>query len=312
MLNRRLLRVKAFKVLFGKVASGMDSLQSAEKELLISCDKSVDLYCFLLMLPVSLRRVADTKIEAGLKKFYPTPAEANPNRRFVENKLIGLIDDDVRFLNLCASKGLSWSDYSSFVKKLYATISQREYFINYMNAQENSVVDDVELVKNIFMEELEDNEELYDILEELSLFWIDDLAYVINIILKNIDKFVKNGAVTVPKVFLKEEDKEFALKLLTSSMVNYKDYTKMISENISNWDLDRLVATDISLLVMGITEATTFDSIPLKVTINEYVDISKYYSTPNSKVFINGLLDKILQQMLKDGRVVKTGRGLVG
>ena len=208
--------------------------------------------------------------------------------------------------------GLSWSDYPSFVKKLYATISQRDYFINYMSDSENNIAKDIELVKNIYEQELEDNDELYEILEDLSLFWIDDLAYIINVILKNIDKFIKNKAVIVPPVFLKEEDKEFALKLLTASMVNYKEYTELVSKNISNWDLDRLVATDLALLVMGITEAVSFESIPLKVTINEYVDISKYYSTPNSKVFINGLLDRILQQMLKDGKIVKTGRGLVG
>ena len=290
----------------------MEFMQLAEKELLVSCDKALDLYCFLLLLPVSLKRVAQSKIEAGLKKFYPTSEEANPNMRFVENKLIELIEDDVKFLNLCAAKGLSWSDYPSFVKKLYATISQRDYFINYMSDSENNITKDIELVKNIYEQELEDNDELYEILEDLSLFWIDDLAYIINVILKNIDKFIKNKAVIVPPVFLKEEDKEFALKLLTASMVNYKEYTELVSKNISNWDLDRLVATDLALLVMGITEAVSFESIPLKVTINEYVDISKYYSTPNSKVFINGLLDRILQQMLKDGKIVKTGRGLVG
>ena len=134
MLNRRLLRVKAFKVLFGKAAYGMDSLQAAEKELLISCDKSVDLYCFLLMLPASLKRVAHTKIEAELKKFYPTPEAANPNMRFGQNQHNELIEDDVMFLNLCSSSGLGWSDYSSFVNKCYCIISQNESFLTYMNA----------------------------------------------------------------------------------------------------------------------------------------------------------------------------------
>ena len=122
----------------------------------------------------------------------------------------------------------------------------------------------------------------------------------------------KKQKVVVPETFIKEDDVAYAKKLLTESMIRYDEYAKTVSGMVPNWDLDRLVSTDLALIVMGITEAVVFDSIPLKVTINEYVDISKYYSTPNSRTFVNGILDKILQQMVKDGKIVKTGRGLVG
>lgn len=312
MLNRRLIRVKAFKVLFSKVLQGSDSIQSAEKELITSCEKSVDLYCFLLLLPVALRRVAEAKIDAGLKKYQPTEEEANPNRKFIENKFIQLIEDDTKFTNLCVSKCVNWGEYDGFIKKLYATISSREYFMEYMESAESSAKEDIALFRRIYEEELEDNLDLEEILEESNLSWLDDLAFVINVILKNMGSFEKKGAVIVPNAFLKEEDREYALKLLTRSLVNYDEFTEIVASYIPNWDLERLVATDLVLVVMGITEAIYFETIPLKVTINEFVDISKYYSTSNSRIFVNGLLDKILQQMVRDGKVVKSGRGLVG
>ena len=312
MLTRRLIRVKVFKELFGKVASGSDSLMQAEKELIASCNKTVELYCFLLQLPQALKKVALARIEAGMSKFHPTPEEANPNRKFVENKFIEILENDTPFGAMCHKKGLVWGDHDSFVKKLFAQVIASDYYKAYMENPERSLQEDMDLVKRIYEEELEDNDAIDDILEDMSLYWMDDLAYTINVILKNIPAIAKKGSVDVPKAFLKEDDREYALKLLTKSMVNYDEYTELVSGMVSNWDLERLVATDLALIVMGITEAVTFESIPLKVTINEFVDISKYYSTPNSKVFVNGLLDRILQQMVKDGKIVKSGRGLVG
>ena len=311
MLNRRLIRVKVFKELFGKVVQGNDSLMQAEKELILSCNKTVELYGFMLGLPQALKKVAQAKIDAGLKKFQPTAAEANPNMKFVENQFIEILENDSAFNHYCFTKGLVWGEYDSFIKKLYAAVSSKDYFTAYMENPERSMQEDINLVKKIYEEELEDNGMLEDILEEMSLYWMDDLSYVINVILKDLPKIAKKGAVQMPKTFLKEDDREYALKLLTRSMVNYDEYTELVSSMVSNWDLERLVATDLALIVMGVTEAVTFESIPLKVTINEFVDISKYYSTPNSKVFVNGLLDRILQQMVKDGKIVKSGRGLV-
>lgn len=311
MLTRRLIRVKVFKELFGKVATGTDSLIQAEKELIMACSKSVDLYCFLLQIPSALKRVAELKIEAGLKKFHPTEEEANPNRKFVENGFIKILEEDAAFATACRNRKLSWDEYDNFIKKLFASVAASDYYKEYMANPARSLKDDAALVARIFEEELEDNELLDDILEETSTYWMDDLAFVVNVILKNIPAIVRKSAVEVPSVFLKEDDREYALKLLTRSLVNYDEYTELISSMVSNWDLERLVATDIALIVMGITEAVAFESIPLKVTINEFVDISKYYSTPNSRVFVNGLLDRILQQMVAEGKIVKSGRGLV-
>ena len=312
MLSRRLIRVKVFKILFGRIIAGSDSLIGAENELIASCEKTLDLYCMMLQLPIALKRVAEERIEIGLKKFHPTPEEANPNRKFVENGFIEILENDVKFLKLCESKGLLWREYETFVKKLYMTIVSREYFKEYMANEQRSLKEDCALWRNIYEQELEDNEALEDILEETSLFWMDDLGYVLGTILKNMNSIAKSGSVVVPEVFQNEDDKVYAKKLLTQSLVKYDEYTKLIADNVSNWDKERLVATDLALIVMGITEAVTFETIPLKVTINEFVDISKFYSTVNSRIFVNGLLDRLLQKMYREGAIVKSGRGLVG
>jgi N utilization substance protein B len=312
MLSRRLIRVKVFKILFGRVIAGSDSLVGAENELIASCEKTLDLYCLMLQLPIALKRVAEERIEIGLKKFQPTEEEANPNRKFVENGFVGILENDVKFLKSCESKGLLWRDYEIFVKRLYSTIVSRDYYKEYMANEQRSLKEDCALWRNIFEQELEDNEALADILEETSLFWMDDLGYVLGMILKNMGTMAKKQTVIIPDVFQNEDDKAYAKKLLTQSLVKYEEYTKLIAEHVSNWDMERLVATDLALIVMGITEAVTFETIPLKVTINEFVDISKYYSTANSRIFVNGLLDKMLQKMYREGQIVKTGRGLVG
>ena len=150
MLSRRLIRVKVFKILFGRIIAGSDSLIGAENELVASCEKTLDLYCMMLQLPIALKKVAEERIEIGLKKFQPTPEEANPNRKFVENGFVQILENDLKFLKLCEGKGLLWRDYETFVKRLYATISARDYFKEYMANEQRSIKEDAELFRNIY------------------------------------------------------------------------------------------------------------------------------------------------------------------
>lgn len=309
MLNRRLIRIKAFKVLFSAVGSGA-SIKQANDELLISCDKTKDLYYFLLNISGSLINIAQEKIEAGLKKFHPTEKEANPNRKFVNNKFAELLDNDPEFGKYCQKRGLTWADYDVFVKKVYNSISSSDYYARYMGSSENSIEEDCKLFSTIFEEEFEGNEALEAILEDMSVYWVDDIAYVLNIIIANIQITERKHKIVHPKTFIKEEDKEYAEELLIESYERYDTYKQLIADNVSNWETDRLVATDIALMVMGITEAVCFQNIPIKVTINEYVEIAKYYSTPNSRIFVNGLLDKIIQKKIESKEIIKSGRGL--
>lgn len=310
MLNRRLLRIKAFKVLFSAENSGSKSVDAAQKELLLSCEKTKDLYYFILNLSGSLIKVAQDRIDAGLKKFHPTEQESNPNLKFVNNSFAELIASDPDFGKYCQKKGLVWVDYDQFVKKVYNSMVASEYYAEYMASKECSFEEDCRLFESVFCEELEDNQELYDILEDLSIFWMDDVDYVLNYIVSTMPTIIKKHAIVHPSIFIKEEDKEFAINLLSTSMLRYSEYYSLITQNAGNWGPERMVATDSALIVMGLTEAIIFPSIPTKVTINEYIEIAKFYSTANSRIFVNGLLDNLIQQKVEQGEIVKSGRGL--
>lgn len=312
MLNRRLIRIKVFKVLYSSISSGSNSIAEAEKNLHYSCEKTLHLYYFMLNAAVALKQVADAKIEIGMKKFNPTESEKNPNRKFSENKLATYLVENSHFTKYCESHSLMWNgELALFIKKLYATISEKEYFQEYMANPERSLKEDCALFTRIFEEEFEDNEDLESFLEDISIHWIDDLGYVLNTILKSIEMFQRTSKIPFPDIFLKDDDKEYAFALLRATMLNHTKYNDLIKENIVNWDPDRVITTDLILIEEGIAEAVNFPNIPVKVTINEYVEISKFYSTMNSKVFVNGLLDRIIQKGLKSGEIVKTGRGLI-
>ncbi|MCI1779312.1 MAG: transcription antitermination protein NusB [Bacteroidales bacterium] len=331
MLNRRIIRVKVFKELFSRIATGSDSYKDAEKELMASCEKTRDLYLYLLKLPIALKTYAEKKIENGLKKYMPTEEEKNPNRKFVDNGFIKVMEEDASFFEICGKKKLEWNDYGPFIKNLYDRIAESDYFKAYMSSPEPedssaAMKEDIKLMRCIYSNHIDTDKDLEDIIEDGSLLWVDDIGYVCNVIISNLKSIAKRRKVVIPPLFKSsaasdvpqdaknfeiEDDERFARKLLTSSMLHYDEYTEIISSFVSNWNTERLVSTDLTLIVMGMTEAASFPTIPLKVTINEYVDISKYYSTPNSKVFVNGLLDKILQKMVEEKKIIKTGRGLI-
>lgn len=310
MLSRRLIRIKAFKTLFAYIGSESDNVGAAQKALLESCDKVKDLYYFMLNISSSLVRVAEEKIAVGMRKFHPTEAEANPNYKFVRNRFAALLSEDPEFGRICQKRGLTWGEYEPFVRHVYNSMLTKEYYQDYMASDEDSFEADCRLFSCIFEDEFEDNEELASILEDMSLLWIDDLAYALNVIIAGIDETRRKKRIVHPNTFLKEDDKEFAMRLLTESILRYEEYFKLLEGHLDNWNSDRLVSTDATLIVMGVTEAVVFPTIPIKVTINEYVEIAKYYSTPNSRIFVNGILDRIIQEKVGSGEIVKQGRGL--
>ena len=314
MINRRLIRIKVFKVLYSMVASGSDSLVEAEKALKYSCDKTLHLYYFILNAAVALGNAAEARIQTGLKKFNPTPEERNPNRKFADNHVSAWLRQNERFTKYCEDHGLVWTeDLALVIRKILAALSEKEYFREYMASQTRSMAEDCALFVRIFSdpELFEDNEELESFLEDMSLFWIDDLGYVLGVIVRNLEILGKRGIMPFPDVFLKDDDREFAYELLRAAVTGYHKYMDIVVANTSNWDPDRVVITDLVMIIQGVAEAVRFSNIPLKVTINEYVDISKFYSTANSRVFVNGLLDRILRKMVDTGEIVKTGRGLI-
>ena len=319
MLNRRILRIKAFKVLYGSVISGSMSLSDAFTALDASCEATRDLYLYMLGLVAPLTETARVRIDALRSKFNPTEEERNPNMKFAQNRLAVLLDEDPDFKKLFAKKKFSWAQYDIFLNNLLNTIVQRDYFVEYMASEKSSLAEDCGLFTRIFEEELADNMELEQILEDKSLYWNDDLAYALTWCCKTFRSFAKGASWQMLPLYQSEmlkgpeveSDKLFVRKLLQASFAGFDRYSAMVSESVTGWEKDRLFSTDVVLIVMGLAEAVTFPTIPLKVTINEYVEISKFYGTPKSRAFVNGLLDRLVQSLVNGGQINKSGKGLL-
>ena len=324
MLNRRILRIKAFKVLYGSVMSDEKSLEQAQVQLEQSCEATRDLYLYMLSIVSPLTKVAKERIEAAQKKFNQTEEERNPNMKFAENALARLLDEDVDFQKVLSKKKYSWAQYDLLLKKVMTSVASKKYYEDYMNSPERSLKEDCRLFTRIFEEEFVDSEELEMILEEKSLHWNDDLAYALTWCCRTFKSFADGEAWKMLPLYQSdmiresaenadevESDKLFVNRLLQHSFAGYEKYSAMVAESITGWEKERLFSTDVILIVMGLAEAVNFPSIPVKVTINEYVELSKYYGTPKSRSFVNGLLDRLVQKLASDGQIVKEGKGLL-
>lgn len=319
MLNRRILRIKAFKVLYSSVLSGNMSLAQAESQLDVACEAARDLYIYMLGIVSPLTKIARERIEAAKSKFNPTEEERNPNMKFADNALARLLDEDVDFQKLFNKKKYSWSEYDLLLKKIMTSVTTKDYYAEYMASEGTSLKEDCRLFTRIFEEEFVDSDELEQILEEKSLYWNDDLAYSLTWCCNTFKSLAKGERWSLPPLYQSEllkgdgveSDKLFVRKLLQAAFAGYEKYSAMVAESVAGWEKDRLFSTDVILIVMGLAEAATFQTIPVKVTINEYVEISKFFGTQKSRSFVNGLLDRLIQQMIDDGRIVKTGKGLM-
>ena len=319
MLNRRILRIKAFKVLYSSVLSGNTSLAQAESQLEQSCEAVRDLYIYMLGIVSPLTQIARDRIEAAKAKFNPTEEERNPNMKFADNGLAVLLDSDSDFQKVFNKKKFSWAQYDLMLKKVMNSVVTKDYYKEYMTSEETSLAADCRLFVKIFEEEFVDSPELEQILEEKSIYWNDDLAYALTWCCKTLNSFAKGERWSMLPLYQSEmlkgegveSDKLFVRRLLQSAFAGYEKYSAMVAESVSGWEKERLFSTDVVLIVMGLAEVCAFPTIPVKVSINEYVEISKFYGTPKSRSFVNGLLDRLVQKLVNDGDVVKEGKGLV-
>lgn len=319
MLNRRILRIKAFKVLYSSVLSDNMSIASAESQLDQSCEAVRDLYVYMLGIVSPLTKIARERIEAAQAKFNPTEEERNPNRKFADNALARLLDEDVDFQKVFNKKKFSWAQYDLLLKKVMNSVCTKDYYAEYMASGVSSLEDDCKLFTRIFEEEFVDSEELEQILEEKSLYWNDDLAYALTWCCKTFKGLSKGERWSMLPLYQSEmlkgdgveSDKLFVHKLLQASFAGFENYSAMVADSVTGWEKDRLFSTDVVLIVMGLAEAVAFPTIPVKVTINEYVEISKFYGTPKSRSFVNGLLDSLIQKLVNEGKISKEGKGLL-
>ena len=306
MLNRRILRVKAFKVLYAYAENPDLSLKEALSSLDASCEATRDLYLYMMAVIPALTAEAARRIEAARGKFNPTEEDLHPRMRFVRSGISALLEQDPDFNRLLEKKKISWANNDALVNALYETLKTRSYFQEYLKADESTLQEDARLWQRIFQEEFEDNEALAAILEDSSIFWADELAYVLGTCIRSLEEMGRTGRWNFPPLYQSEilaaqgktvdSDRDFVHKLVTAAYGRYAQYSTLVAESVSKWDQDRLYTTDTVLIVLGLTEAETFPEIPVKVSINEYVEISKYYYTPKSRGFVNGLLDRLVRE----------------
>ena len=304
MLNRRILRIKAFKVIYSRVENPLMTLKDAEAELERSCEATRDLYLFLLSVAGPLTEEAKSRIEAARSKFNPTPEELNPNLKFVENGIAPMLEEDPDFSKIIKKKKFSWDNDDVFLRRLYESVREKDWFKAYMEAPGRSLQEDAALFSRIYEEEFPDNKELEDILEDLSIYWNDELEYALSWCCRTMDALGHGRRWNMPELYMsempgsegKESDKSFVYNLVRAAFRNYEQYARMIAEVTPKWDAGRICATDLALIICGLAEADTFSSIDYRTTINEFVEISKFYSTPESRGFVNGVLDKLINK----------------
>lgn len=302
------------QVVYAWLNDAGSDLNKAEKSLWFNIDKTYDLYHYLMALLLEVRKYAEERIEIASNKILPTFEDLHPNKRFVENKVLLQLSENTNLIQHLSKKKLSWVDHDEVVKKLFHAVTASDYYKKYMESPEISYTDEKQLVVDILTNEFENLEIMYHVLEEQNIFWNDDIEFVISMVLRTIDRFKEGnieGGNLLP-LFKNEDDREFAKTLIRKIILRYDEYKALIEKYTRNWEIDRIALMDIQLMVMAIAEMVEFPEIPVKVTLNEYIELAKYYSTNKSNEFINGILDKIIVELKDDKRILKTGRGLIG
>ncbi|MBN2480797.1 MAG: transcription antitermination factor NusB [Bacteroidales bacterium] len=314
MISRRILRIKIMQLLYAYFQQTEAPLDKFEKELFFSIQKTYDLYHYLLLLIIEIADYANSRIEIAKQKKIPSREDLNPNTKFVNNQVINMLRSNRQLCQYLNNTKLTWVNTPEIIKKLHNHIRMNEYFKEYMEDQETGFEQDKRLVIDIYTHDVVNFEGMYQILEEQSIYWNDEVEFVISMIAKTIKGFRKEDGdeAKLLTLFKNTEDREFAKTLFRKTVLRSNEYSQLIESYTENWDVDRIAFVDFLILEMAITEAVEFTSIPTRVTINEYIEIAKFYSTEKSGIFINGLLDKIFRH-LKDEQVIKkAGRGLIG
>ena len=282
----------------------------SESDLIFSIQKAYDLYYYLLLLIIAIKRYAASRIELARNKKLPTYEDLHPNTRFVDNQVIRQIEENPAFNQYLNECKMSWVNHPELIKSLYNKLIESPYYQKYMERPKNSYAKDRQVLVDFFSIELDEYDMFYDILEEQSIFWNDDIEFVIIMVIKTIQEMRPDKIEFLP-LYKSDEDREFAVRLLRSSIVHYHEYRQLIDDNVDNWDIERVAFIDNLIMQMAINELVEFPSIPVKVTFDEYLELAKYYSTPKSSLFINGLLDKISADLTSKGKIAKKGRGLM-
>ncbi len=314
MISRRLLRIKALMALYAFNRREDENLAQAETELMFSIGKSYDLYHYLLLLVIELADIANEKIDQALMKRMPSHADLNPKRKFIDNRVITQLRKNIEFKNYISSKKLSWINNSHIPRLLYNKMIVWEAYEEYMQADNDNYISDKKYIIRLITELFLNSEDLNSNLEEQSIYWNDDMEYISSMVEKTLKKFKSDSGekTQLMPLFKNAEDEEFVKVLFRKAIVHKDKCSELIDKNTTNWEVDRIALMDILVMQLAITEILEFPEIPVKVTLNEYIEIAKYYCTSKSSTFVNGILDNIVKEIRDGGLFNKFGRGLVG
>ena len=310
MLNRRHLRIRVLQALYACQQSPERDLVKTEKLFLKSLQKVEELYSFLLFFLVELRDYADNFIEESKSKKLPTQEDLNPNIKFIDNLFLSSLKNNTALLSLVDTYKLSYAGEEEMVKKIFFNLKETKEYQEYMDTKVQDFDSDKRFISKIFGKFLIEEEHFQHLLKENNIHWDDDLPFISNMVIKTI-KDSDEGKIQLMSLFKDSEDKQFCLDLFRKTAIHKERFTKLISSKTSNWEIERVAQIDLLLMQMALTEILEMPTVPVKVAMNEYIDIAKYYSTSKSKNFVNGILDSLLIEFKNEGTIKKTGRGLI-
>lgn len=306
MINRELIRIKVVQLTYAYYQNGSKNIDAAEKELIFSLSKAYDLYNYLLALIVGITHESRRHLEVAQSRAQREGTEM-PSQRFAYNRFAMQLEENRMLNDFMETQKKNWNDEPEFLKKIYAQITESQIYKDYMAAPEDDYNADREVWRKLYRTLIQDNSDLDDLLEEQSLYWNDDKETVDTFVLKTIKRFDEKNKANqelLPE-YDSEEDRDYARKLFRATIMNGNEYQHYMSEASRNWDFSRLAYMDIVIMQIAIAEMLTFPSIPISVTINEYVELAKLYSTPRSAGYINGMLDAIARHLIETGRLLK-------
>ena len=307
MINRELIRIKVVQLTYAYYQNGNKNIESAEKELLFSLSKAYDLYNYLLALIVAITRESRRFLEVAQAKA-KREGTPMPSQKFVDNRFALQLEENKMLNEFLEDKKINWDDEPEFLKKIFTQIADSQIYKEYMASADDDYASDRELWRKIYRTLIQENTDLDAMLEEKSLYWNDDKEVVDTFVIKTIKRFEEKNQSRqeILPEWDNEEDKEYARKLFRATIMNADEYQRYMSEASRNWDFSRLAYMDIVIMQIAIAEMMTFPSIPVSVTINEYVEIAKLYSTPRSGGYINGMLDAIARHLFHTGKLLKS------
>ena len=307
MINRILIRIKVLQIVYAYYQKDSNDLKVAENELLLSLRRSYDLYHYFLLLIVDVTRMYERMVEAKRNKYRPTDEERNPDMRMLNNRLASQIADNEGLLKYLKEHGISWSDDMDFVKKILEMIVESDVYAEYLKNDDDSYEVDKEFWRLVFKRIISNNEYVEEYLEEKSIYWNEDVDIIESFVIKTIKRFDENegSKQELMPMFNSSDDYDYVVKLFRQSLLNGDKYRERIAKHMKNWESERVANMDLVIMQVALAEIMNFPTIPISVTLNEYIDAAKYYSTPKSGTFINGVLDSIVEELKAENLLMK-------